>query len=116
MYKINTSRASLVDITNDKVMLFYSNLKKTLNIYFRVYYDKTIFKVKKYKELYEELKAHPKVQLVEFECEYFKNSRNNKDTYYHINLFGTLVRFFPIFDNSSKKMEYYVIMAILYAL
>ena len=64
-------------------------------------------KVNKYKELFKELKNHPKIQLVEFECEYFKNNRNDKDTDFHINLFGTFIRFLPIFE-PSKKMEYYV--------
>jgi hypothetical protein len=100
------------NIASEKTKLFYNNLNKVNelllnniypeNIYFRIYYDKSIFEIELYNELFKLLKKNPKIQLIEYNCKYFKS--NDK----HIDLFGTLLRFHAIFDEDSKKMDYCV--------
>jgi hypothetical protein len=97
--------------TENKVTAFYNNLKETERMlsdgtypdhfYLRIYYDKTVFKIEKYKELFKKFKTNPKIQLIEFNCDYFKS-----DNTFHIDLFGTLLRFYTIFDNESVNMKY----------
>ena len=100
-----------INVTKNKMMSYYNNLKETekllsngtypSNFYLRIYYDKSIYKIDKYIELFSKFKTNNKIQLVEFNCEYFKSHN-----VFHISLFGTLVRFYTIFDEESKNMEY----------
>jgi hypothetical protein len=100
--------------TEDKVTSFYNNLKETENMltkkiypedfYLRIYYDKSIFKIQKYVTLFEKFKQNKKIQLVEFHCEHFMDNDN-----FHIDLFGSFMRFYTIFDNESTKMEYCIL-------
>jgi len=65
------------------------------NFYLRLYYDKNILKIKKYKELLNILKKNKKVQLIEYDI---------NDIYDP--LIGTLIRFYTFFDQESKNLEY----------
>jgi hypothetical protein len=97
--------------TKNKVNYFYKNLKILIkkiddgtypsNFYLRLYYDKSINKIGRYVELIKELKKNPKVQLIEYECDSYKNKHN-----VHIDLFGTLIRFYTIFDKDKSNIEY----------
>lgn len=97
-----------------KVKSFITNLTRTIenltngtypsNYYLRLYYDQSIFKQKDYKKMIELIQKHKKVQLVEYKCDTFLTNQN-----VHMDLFGTLVRFYTIFDNESPNMEYCII-------
>jgi len=65
------------------------------NFYLRLYYDKNILKIKKYKDLLTILKKNKKVQLIEYEID------NIFDP-----IIGTLIRFYTFFDQESKNLEY----------
>ena len=100
--------------SESKVKSFVANLKKTIdnltngtypsNYYLRLYYDQSIFKRNEYKELMEILKKHKKIQLVEYKCDTYLTNQN-----VHMDLFGTIVRFYTIFDQESPNMEYCII-------
>lgn len=53
------------------------------------------------------MRNHSKVQLVEYEC---KDIKYNEHT--HINLFGTLTRFYSLFDVESVNMEYCIFVDV----
>ena len=110
---IRHTRKSTFDNTISKQLSFIYNL--TLNInnlksnklpknwYIRIYYDKSIFKFK-YNNTYPWkvfIKQHSnfnRVQFVEYNCPKFIKDGN------HINLFGTMIRLYPIFltnENTS---------------
>lgn len=100
--------------TMNKVKLFITNIKNNIkqfingvypkNYYYRIYFDKTIYKLKEYKELIKIIMKNPKVQLIEFNCPNIKNI-NNSTNLAHIELFGTLLRFHAIFDDKSPNIE-----------
>jgi hypothetical protein len=101
-------KAASKNITLRRQMQFLYNL--TLNItnmdngfipedwYFRIFYDKSLFsfyynKKKPWEEFFETYRKHPRIQFVEFTCPDFLVSKN-----FHINLFGTITRLYPIFQ------------------
>ena len=100
--------------TMNKVKSFIKNIKNNIkqfingvypkNYYYRIYFDKTIYKLKEYKELIKIIMKNPKVQLIEFDCSNIKNI-NNSTKVSHIELFGTLLRFHAIFDDKSPNLE-----------
>ena len=100
--------------TMNKVKSFITNIKSTIqqfidgvypsNYYYRIYFDKTIYKLKEYKQLLKIIMKNPKVQLIEFDCSNIKNINNSSKTA-HIELFGTLMRFHAIFDDKSPNLE-----------
>lgn len=63
--------------------------KKTRNYKFRIFIDQNVLDDK---EIMNILKSSKKVQPVLFECANYMEGK------YHIDLFGTMVRFFPFFD------------------
>ena len=103
-----------VNKTMNKVRSFIKNIKNTVqqfingvypsNYYYRIYFDKTIYKLDEYKQLIKIIMKNPKVQLIEFNCDNIKNI-NNKSKTAHIELFGTLMRFHAIFDDKSPNLE-----------
>jgi hypothetical protein len=98
-----------------KVDSFYKNLVKTATLmtdgsypkdfYYRLYYDKSVYKIEKYKLLINNLKKNTKFQLIEFDFEDYQDSNHT-----HIDLFGTIMRFYTIFDQESKNMNYCIIV------
>jgi hypothetical protein len=102
------------DVYKDKIELYYRNLMETERMmrvgkypddfYLRIYYDKTIEKIEKFKIMINMFRLNNKIQLVEFEYEKYKIDETS-----HINLLGTLIRFYSIFDKASKNMEYCII-------
>ena len=108
-----TKNLKAYNATQKKINLFYENLlevNKFLlngtypeNLYLRIYYDDSIYKNDKYVELINILKKNSKIQLVKYYCT--KSKLKN----IHINMFGTLIRFYTIFDNESKNIEYTIL-------
>jgi len=110
-YKKYSLKEGIKNVSKQKIELFKKHLSYLLdnllnkeypsNYYLRLYVDKSILKVNEYKKLLLKMKNHPKVQLIEYECSHVK-----KDRYTHINLFGTLTRFYTLFDVESRNMDY----------
>jgi hypothetical protein len=67
----------------------------------RIYYDESIFKNNKYKELFYKIKKNKSVELYEYSCSQFILSKP-----FHIGTFGTLLRFLPLFEESDYKVIY----------
>ena len=105
---------SFQDETLKKIKSFIVNISNTINLflqkktpdnyYYRIYFDKTLFKIKEYKNLFDILKKLNKIQLIEYNSEEFKN-KNNKNGLSHIDLFGTFMRFHAFFDNKSPNLK-----------
>lgn len=104
-YIKQTKNLNNYNALKNKSDLFYKNILKMINNlkkypdnwFYRLYFNKSIFKLKKFKELILILSKNKRVQLVQYEC---------KDDF---NLFGTLIRFYPIFEK-SKTMKYCLII------
>jgi hypothetical protein len=113
-YTKTTKNLISYNATEKKINLFYENLLKIdeflqngiypKDFYVRFYYDKSILKVAKYIEILKIFKKNKKIQLVEYDWDYFKLNRE-----FHIYLIGTFARFYSIFDTSSKNMQYCVL-------
>jgi len=120
-YKYNIVSVSVFRLENpykdfDK---YYNGLKRLVSLFLknnvyekyilRIYFDDSIIKAthknklineeinNKWKPLFEELKTNKKVQLVKYECSKLY------DGLYHYGLFGTLMRFIPLFDYEDNK-------------
>jgi hypothetical protein len=75
------------------------------NWYIRIYYDKSLFTFAyRGKKLWEEFFSihakNPRLQFVEFRCPVFFTEGS-----YHLNLFGTIARLYPIFQKEDKNLE-----------
>jgi hypothetical protein len=106
-----SSKARDISITRQKQFLYnltlnIQNLERGFfgnNWYIRIFYDQSLFKFKIGKRVpwLEFIKFHKKnkrVQFVKFECNLFKNKTNKN---FHLNLFGTLPRLYPIFEKND---------------
>ena len=103
----------LCDVSEKKINVFYENLLKIdeflkdgtypKDFYVRFYFDKSVFKSKKYLEILKLFSKNNKVQLIEY------NWKELKMNNIHVNLAGTFARFYTIFDSSSHNMEYCVL-------
>jgi hypothetical protein len=69
----------------------------------RIYYDKSIFKNPKYTELFDKMKNNNLVELCEYSCSQFVQSKQKP---FHIGTFGTLLRFLPLFEKSHWEVIY----------
>ena len=97
-----------------KIILFYKNLLKMdeflkngtypKDLYLRFYFDKSILKVHKFLKLLKIFMKNKKIQLIKFEFDNLRTSHDNNQ-----NLIGTFARFYSIFDESSKNMEYCIL-------
>ena len=65
--------------------------EKKYNFWIRLFIDNSIYKDKELRNLIENLE---RVEIVIYSCEKYLDI----DTDYHIGLFGTIIRFFPMFD------------------
>lgn len=106
-----SSKAHDISVTRQKQFLYnltlnIQNLERGFfgnNWYIRIFYDQSLFKFKIGKRVpwLEFIKFHKKnkrVQFVKFECNLFKNKTNKN---FHLNLFGTLPRLYPIFEKND---------------
>ena len=80
------------------------------SFYYRIYYDKSVVQTihqddklnkltQKCKSLFENLKTAPRIQLIMYECPKFK-----KNNHYHKGMFGTILRFTPLFNEKNVKV------------
>lgn len=67
----------------------------------RIYYDKSIFLNHKYNELFNKIKINKFVELYEYSCIRFIETKP-----FHIGTFGTLLRFLPLFEKSHYDIIY----------
>jgi len=67
----------------------------------RIYYDKSIFKNPKYTELFYKIKTNSLVELYEYTCYQFIQTKP-----FHVGTFGTLLRFLPLFEKSHWEVIY----------
>jgi hypothetical protein len=74
-----------------------NNFANKYNMEVRIFIDNTI---KEDKEIMNFLNSLNKVTLVLYNCNYFRIGN------YHVGLFGTLVRFFPMFDFENNDAKY----------
>lgn len=113
-YKTNGSKN---DVKERRQISFQKNLSEQIkNIsklsdkyYFRIYYDNSILKDEKWKLFLNIIKNNKKIQLIRFKCSKFMI---NDD--FHINLFGTLIRMHPYFDEKSNTISVATLDADMY--
>jgi hypothetical protein len=88
-----------------KWIIFLNNIK--YDYYLRLFIDINIYNDK---EIMKLLNSSNKIQLVLFECmNYQIEKANNK---YHIDLFGTLVRYFPLFNFNNNDAKSVIVVDI----
>jgi hypothetical protein len=100
----------------DPIIKYFNGLKITIenfylhfdkSYYFRIYYDNSLLEkihknkvvndiIDKIKELIDSYKKQERLQLVEYNC---KDYRKDK---FHFGLFGTIVRFHPLFETGAN--------------
>lgn len=71
-------------------------------LYIRIFYDDSVYKFKYkgsyiWKEFIDSYKNHPKIQFVNYKCPDFLGNDN-----FHLNLFGTLMRLYPFFEENDN--------------
>ena len=108
---IKDKRVSAVDFK--QLTYFYNTLKNIENLYIgffpndwkmRIFFDKSLFNyeyngVKIWNIFFNKIKNLDKIQLVEFKCHKFYNENKIE----HKRLFGTILRFYPLFNQSENK-------------
>ena len=103
-----------MNLSNQRQQEFLNNLTKNIdnldngtlpaNWYFRIYYDKSIFYYKvneeyPWKIFLKKYRYHKRLQFSEYNCKLFRQDKG------HINLFGTIMRLYPLFfDNKNTKL------------
>lgn len=86
--------------------------------YLRVYYDDTVLipshkndnvnkLVLKHRDYIDKLKQNKSIQMIKFNCPTFKK---DKDDICHLGLFGTIIRFYPLFDFKDNSNINHVIV------
>lgn len=101
------------NLSIEKQLLFIKNIKENVKKLYngfipddwkiRIYFDKTLFKFKYnekflWKELFMEIKDLDKIQLISYNCPKYFNS----ETKSHKKLFGTLIRFYSLFEKNDN--------------
>lgn len=75
------------------------------NYYYRIYYDNSIDNDKEFSRLINVLKNNPKFQIIKYQCPGAETKGGQ-----HIGLFGTIIRFHPLFDKESPNISAVAIM------
>jgi hypothetical protein len=75
------------------------------NFFFRIFIDRTIYDDDIIMSI---INSDPKVQPVLFKCQKYLD----KDNYHHEGVFGTLIRFFPMFDFDNNDADYVIVTDI----
>jgi len=70
---------------------------------FRIFIDENIYNDKKIMNI---LQSDNKIELVLYNCEKYKEGK------YHIELFGTLIRYYPLFDFSNNDSNHVIVTDI----
>ncbi len=81
----------------------YLNNKKGYNYHLRIFIDSSI---ESDKEIMDKILNLKKIEIVVYSCPNYQEITNSK---YHIGLFGTMVRFFPIFNFPNNDARYVII-------
>jgi hypothetical protein len=113
--KLSRDVSAVKDVTESKTALFYKNINKNLdmfedkngpyppNSYFRLYYDESVYRRKEHTAIIERMRKMDRVQLIRFDYARYKSQSDSRQ--YHMELFGTLMRFHAIFDKESPNIE-----------
>lgn len=115
--KINCISCSLFKLKKgykffNKYIWGLKNVKRVankLNFYLLLFIDDTIYNDKK---IYNAVKHHiydRKTIIIKYSCPKFKNNEGN-----HRGLFGTLIRFFPLFDFPNNNFNIVFVMDVDY--
>ena len=67
------------------------------NITFRIYFDESLDEEESWEEVLQEIEKREYTELVKYECERVKEGK------FHDGVFGTLIRFLPLFDNEKER-------------
>jgi hypothetical protein len=78
--------------------------EKKYNFTIRLFIDNSIYKDKELMDMLDKLE---RVEIVIYSCEKYFESKSEPD--YHIGLFGTMVRFFPMFDFPNNDANIVII-------
>lgn len=70
------------------------------NYYLRIYYDNSLETDTRFNNMINLFKKYNRIQLIKFTCEKFKSQDIG-----HIHLFGTIMRFHPLFDKESPNIK-----------
>jgi hypothetical protein len=79
---------------------------KGYKYHLRIFIDSSIYEDK---YIMDKIKNLQKLEIVVYSCPSYQESSNSK---YHVGLFGTLVRFFPMFDFPNNDARYVIISDI----
>ena len=108
-FKLSSSPYKNFNLYIDGLEKLYSKVYteyKDENFTIRLFIDNSIYLDKK---LFERLKKMDKLEMVLYEC---INYKIGIDSNYHIGLFGTLVRFFPMFNFENNDADIIIISDI----
>ena len=127
-YNVVTSSFFIIHNSYKKIDIYFNGLKNIVtnfkkifdkNWYLRIYIDDSLDASKnhnmknillKYSGFIDELFHLDFVQMVKFSCDMFKNKNNSP---YHYGLFGTLMRYYPLFDfNDNLHIKYSIVLDI----
>jgi len=98
--KIRDERDKKQKLFMDKILILSEQLLNNYfpsNYYLRIYFDESIKTNKLWIDIFKVLLKHPKIQLVKYNCQKFKNEN-------HYKLFGTIIRYQPIFEKNNTEL------------
>ena len=78
-----------------EILNFYDSSGQ--DIIFRIYFDESLDEEESWKEVLQEIEKREYTELVKYECERVKEGK------FHDGVFGTLMRFLPLFDSEKEK-------------
>ena len=78
-----------------EILNFYDSSNQ--DIIFRIYFDESLDEEESWKEALQEIEKREYTELVKYECERVKDGK------FHDGVFGTLMRFLPLFDSEKEK-------------
>jgi hypothetical protein len=98
--KIRDERNKKQKLFMEKIILISEQLLNNYfpsNYYYRIYFDDSVKINSLWQNIFKILLKHPKIQLVKYNCPKFKNEN-------HFKLFGTIMRFHPIFEKNNTEL------------
>tara|TARA_A100001015_G_C15012552_1_gene723868 strand:- start:1393 stop:2523 length:1131 start_codon:yes stop_codon:yes gene_type:complete len=78
-----------------ELLKFFDNINK--DIVLRIYFDESLDEEKSWINIMEEIRERNYTELLKYECKKLKEGK------FHDGVFGTLIRFLPLFDNEKEK-------------
>ena len=97
LFKMKNSYKDFSEYTEGllELLKFFDNIDK--DIVFRIYFDESLDEEKSWINIMEEIRERNYTELVKYECKKLKEGK------FHDGVFGTLIRFLPLFDNEKEK-------------